>query len=145
MKNFPESLCFDSLVEWTSFCQDVGGIVPVYFWNGHYTVIAGKGRPEGEHGAVMLGESRDAVVHYATPGGGMLSYHWEASYGEPSQSRMYWEFEAAKDLPQEIDRGVGCWLRTYRQTDRPGLYEAITEDGAVLYPVLREKPARSAV
>lgn len=128
--DFPRSISFSSLTEWQAFCQEVGGIVPVYFWNGHYTVICEKGRFEGEHGAVMLGENRNAVIHYATPGGGMLSYHWEAYYGRLTQSRMYWTFEAA-ELPQEIDRGCNYWLRTYRQTDRPGLYEAVTEDGVL--------------
>lgn len=129
----PESLFFSSTEEWQLFCQEVGGIVPVYFWNGKYTVICEEIRRTGEHGAVMLGDGRNAITHYVTPGG-VLSHHWEAFYGKQgTESRKYWSF-VAKELPQEIDRGEQYWLRSYRQSACPGLYEAVTKDG-VPYPL----------
>jgi hypothetical protein len=145
LSNRSESLSFNSIDEWEAFCQEVGGVVPVYFWNGKYVVIVENANRVGEHGAVRLGDDRHAVIQYATPGGGTLSYHWEACYRKSySESRKYWVFSAAEELPQQIDRGDDYWLRSYRQTDYPGLYEAVTE-GGVIYPILRKKPARLAV
>jgi hypothetical protein len=129
----PEGLFFLSVKDWQTFCQEVAGIVPVYLWNGRYIVISEMISRSGNHGAVRLGEGRSAETHYYTPAG-KLSHHWEAFYGRRGGSSVHcWRFEAG-ELPQEVARGEKCWLKSYRQSNTPGIYEAVTKDG-VLYPV----------
>jgi hypothetical protein len=101
--SFPESLSFDSLTEWETFCQEVGGLIPVYFWKGTYRVISEKGRSEGDHGAAKIYNEIHTVAHYKDPNG-TLSHHWHACHGDHTENTMYWTFAAEGESPQKIDR-----------------------------------------